>query len=1385
MTSAEHKNRNLIVCIDGTSNQFGKYSTNVVDLYNKIVKSDDQLTYYNSGIGTYMKPTKDPLVLAFRKPQNGVDLAIASRLERNITKAYRWLSDNYRDGDKIYLFGFSRGAYQVRVLAGIIQRVGLIYKGNDEQIPFAYKLYHTSDDGDAQRFKKTFSREEVHIHFIGFDRDTVSSVGVIRGKPLPLSTSADHVCYFRHALALDERRVKFLPEYVDKPKDDAKDTFCNMRPDIKEVWFPGTHSDIGGGNRMNTDADLLVGGMPLLWMSFEAFSCGLILEPPRTIQWPWDNGQKPMVTESLTLRWKLFEWIPWKRPSYSNPGSTTRSLINLNPFFRGLHRGHGRKMMLSTQKVHSSATFYPLSYRPKAVLNSEGNSIQDQSPPSWGDIFPTEEERGTEKWKEKWEQSWETVLEKDILDYSLSPDVFETIESGSSNDQRMWLYRLAIVMQTGEFPFTDIINVLLTESRNMTGPADGDSIVLDYSLTNLINDNTFDVLMDMENPKPLTEPANEVLNLFPTLLSSATLSYRDLGVIYQDVRMKLSYPLIPQVTQQILKSVLDNGEAYFIPKADQNWDRIFDNDVILDLFDSFGETRDIVQGIEYGYLPTEVVKEVVLNRVVNGPWDYNNPYAETRLYVLSIVKAIIPLLDVHDESHRGGIRDVLQTALKDPNPSVKQQAVELCTYALGYEGILNDDLFSSMRNLVSFDEDIATGAVVVDFYKTVTTSQSIMLDGSTIRAIWRRLYRVIKSSYREQTILQFFKAAAAARDDLVKEIFKTEYTTAILLRLIADPTFETKEGVISFFTAVILQDRLRDILLTSDIVSALCDCRWLNDNESIIRARAVNFFKAVATQESLRRNVNSRSVSALEKRLEDSESVLKIKGVDVEATLRQEDLQDRLFNHKTISALGNLLVDSDNDVIKRTIDFFKAILNRENLRDKVITDKNISLLGDRLGDSEDVRKEAIDFFEAALSTHEALRSKLFNIEKCVPALKDRLGDGEYSVKTRAIDFFKVALRQEDLRDMLFDMENISALGSLLDDDADSVREAAIDFFEAALNLESMLERLPMSRNMIPHLSSLGEHDSRAMRLFEATLTRSIYGGSLHINSDVFGNTLFTSNNVLTLQNLLVDSKSHIRAKAVDFYKMALKQESLRDRLFNQKVISALGKHLANDDDEIKKRAVDFFKTALTRSQGSLRDLIFDSQSTSALLNWLDSGDSGLKEKAIDFFVAALYQRDLRDSLLNDSDDSVRKGAMNFFKVALTQEGLRNLLFDPHNISSFPDELDNDNGSNLKAKEINLLALALTQRSLREEFFNPGNISSLENRLKDIDSHIKVKAINLFKAALAQSAYNTADLRNRLLDPERLSALVDLLGDDDDNVRTGAIDFFQGALVQGA
>ncbi|EJD33923.1 hypothetical protein AURDEDRAFT_18379, partial [Auricularia subglabra TFB-10046 SS5] len=95
--------RNLVICINGTSNQFGIKNTNVVELYSRLIKDENQLTFYNSGIGTYAKPSWRSLSYFQQVVANKVDLAFALRFEDIMLSAYAWLVDNYQEGDRIFM----------------------------------------------------------------------------------------------------------------------------------------------------------------------------------------------------------------------------------------------------------------------------------------------------------------------------------------------------------------------------------------------------------------------------------------------------------------------------------------------------------------------------------------------------------------------------------------------------------------------------------------------------------------------------------------------------------------------------------------------------------------------------------------------------------------------------------------------------------------------------------------------------------------------------------------------------------------------------------------------------------------------------------------------------------------------------------------------------------------------------------------------------------------------------------------------------------------------------------------------------------------------------------------------------------------------------------
>lgn len=212
--------RTLVICLDGTGDKFDSDNSNVVNFVACLKKAHPlQVTYYQSGIGTY---GGGRLKGGFSA---AMDMAVGSSLGLHIKGAYRFLMQNYREGDKICLLGFSRGAYTVRCLAGMLHKVGLLPPHNRSQVDFAYQFY--KDDTPegwnmSGQFKKAFC-ENVEVDFVGV-WDCVASVGFFPRK-LPFSKSPTNtIGCFRHAMALDEHRAKFkVLQYLhNDPAADAR-----------------------------------------------------------------------------------------------------------------------------------------------------------------------------------------------------------------------------------------------------------------------------------------------------------------------------------------------------------------------------------------------------------------------------------------------------------------------------------------------------------------------------------------------------------------------------------------------------------------------------------------------------------------------------------------------------------------------------------------------------------------------------------------------------------------------------------------------------------------------------------------------------------------------------------------------------------------------------------------------------------------------------------------------------------------------------------------------------------------------------------------------------------------------------------------------------------
>lgn len=196
-----------------------------------------------------------------------------------IRRAYGFLADRYRPGDRVFLLGYSRGAYAVRSLAGLIDRIGLLTRrrATPEMIAQAWRLYRDDPDGrHARAFARRFCVPEAEIVAVGVF-DTVKALGVrlpvlagmtARAHAFHSHQLGDRVRHGFHALALDETRVAFTPVLWDCPP--------GWQGHVEQVWFRGSHADVGG-QLAGWDAARPLANIPLVWMLGRLESCGLPL----------------------------------------------------------------------------------------------------------------------------------------------------------------------------------------------------------------------------------------------------------------------------------------------------------------------------------------------------------------------------------------------------------------------------------------------------------------------------------------------------------------------------------------------------------------------------------------------------------------------------------------------------------------------------------------------------------------------------------------------------------------------------------------------------------------------------------------------------------------------------------------------------------------------------------------------------------------------------------------------------------------------------------------------------------------------------------------------------------------------------------------------------
>ncbi len=324
--------RNLIVCCDGTGNRFGTRNTNVAKLCSVIERDpEQQILFYDPGVGTMGDASR---WTRFGKAlSRAVDGAIGRTVKQNVGEAYAFLAHHYRPDDRIFLFGFSRGAYTVRALAGILHAYGLIQGANENLFPYIWAMYRrqsgsmgAGEDADsgvwfrvAASFKASLARR-VPIHFIGV-WDTVSSVGWFWDPvALPYTAKNPSVVHGRHAVSIDERRA-FFRQNLWRPHNDQ---------DLQEVWFAGVHSDVGGGY---PEEESGLSKVAFEWMLHEAEAHGLAVDAARKSKVLGGGDQyaapdpEAVMHDSLVGGWKLLEFLP--RLRWSNRAQVRRWAMNL------------------------------------------------------------------------------------------------------------------------------------------------------------------------------------------------------------------------------------------------------------------------------------------------------------------------------------------------------------------------------------------------------------------------------------------------------------------------------------------------------------------------------------------------------------------------------------------------------------------------------------------------------------------------------------------------------------------------------------------------------------------------------------------------------------------------------------------------------------------------------------------------------------------------------------------------------------------------------------------------------------------------------------------------------------------------------------------------
>ncbi len=272
------------------------HETNAGRAYKLLCEASPNLSlYYEAG-------------LQWRGLRSAPDVMLGRGINRQIRRAYRFLATRYREGDRIFLLGYSRGAFASRSLAGVIDRVGLLKSehANDEDIDKIYSIYQEGEQEVNIGFAAKLCHETAPIEMVGV-WDTVKALGVrlpiLWRWSAPKHDFHNHdlgrsIRHGFHALARDETRVPYVPVLWTCPDD--------WQGRIEQIWFPGTHGDVGG-QLSGFEAARPLANIPLVWMLERMETCGLELPDGWRMRFE-QNHNAPSASS-----WRGFGRFFWNR----------------------------------------------------------------------------------------------------------------------------------------------------------------------------------------------------------------------------------------------------------------------------------------------------------------------------------------------------------------------------------------------------------------------------------------------------------------------------------------------------------------------------------------------------------------------------------------------------------------------------------------------------------------------------------------------------------------------------------------------------------------------------------------------------------------------------------------------------------------------------------------------------------------------------------------------------------------------------------------------------------------------------------------------------------------------------------------------------------------